>query len=238
METLEGKVIVITGSSTGLGKAVALRLAEDKPRLVLHARSAEKLQKVAEEIQSKDCECSTFACDVTDIEQTRNAADYIQQAYGKIDILINSAGIWHEGRTEDHPKEKVLEMFQVNSAGVIYVTQELLPMMRKQKSGQILNIVSIAGVEPAADWGVYTSTKYAVRGFTESLQVELLGTGIKVMGFYPGGMDTDLFDTSGFPKGKQPWMMKKEDVAEIVAFILKQPGDVVMDHVQVRKFMK
>ncbi len=238
MESLTDKVIVITGASTGLGKELALRLAEEKPNLILHARSAEKLQEVAEEIQTKGCRCSTFACDVTDATQTKHAVDYLTEAYGKVDVLVNNAGVWHEGKTEDHPKEKILEMFQVNSAGVISMTQEILPMMRAQKSGQIFNIVSIAGVEPAAGWGVYTATKYAVRGFTDSLKQELTGTGIKVIGFYPGGMDTDLFDTSGFPKGKQPWMMKKEDVAEIITFILKQPADVVMDHVEVRKFMK
>ncbi len=238
LQDLSDKIILVTGASTGLGKALSLRLAEEKANLVLHARSAEKLQDVVNEIKAKGGTASCFACDVTDMKQTRYAAEYIKDGYGKIDVLINNAGIWYEGATERHPKEKILEMYKVNAIGVIYMTQEILPLMRQQGNGQILNLVSLAGTEPAADWGVYTSTKYAVRGFTESLKLELLGTGIKVMGFYPGGMDTDLFDASGFPKGKAPWMMKKEDVAEIITFMLKQPLDVSMDHVEVRKFMR
>lgn len=238
LQDLKDKVILVTGASTGLGKALALRLAQEKPRLILHSRTSDKVQKVAQEISQSGTLCSCFACDVTDLNQDRNITEYILEAYGKIDILINNAGVWHEGPTENHPPEKVFEMFQVNSAGVIVMTQEVLPVMRKQGNGQILNIVSIAGVEPAANWGVYTSTKYAVRGFTESLKLELAGTGIKVMGFYPGGMNTDLFTASGFPRENEPWMMDKDDVAEVITFILKQPGDVVMDHVEVRKFLR
>lgn len=238
LSDLSNKIILVTGASTGLGKALALRLAEEKANLVLHARSAEKLQDVVNDIKAKGGTVSCFACDVSDIKQTQYAAEYVKEGYGKIDILINNAGIWYEGPTESHPKEKVLEMFKVNAIGVIYMTQEILPLMRVHGDGQIFNIVSLAGTEPAANWGVYTATKYAVRGFTESLKQELSGTGIKVTGFYPGGMDTDLFETSGFPKGKAPWMMKKEDIAEIITFMLKQPPDVSMDHVEVRKFMR
>lgn len=238
MRDLSGKIILVTGASTGLGKALALRLAEEKARLVLHARSAAKLQDVVNEISAKGGTASCFACDITDVGQTRHAAEYITEGYGKIDILINNAGIWYEGPTESHPKEKILEMFQVNAIGVIYMTQEMLPLMRAQQSGQILNLISVAGVEPAANWGVYTATKHAVHGFTESLKLELLGTGIQVLGFYPGGMDTDLFESSGFPKGNAPWMMKKEDVAEIITFMLKQPDDIAMGRVEVRKFMR
>jgi uncharacterized protein len=235
---LNDKVILITGASTGLGKALALRLAREKAKLILNARNADKLQEVAHEITDNGGICSCFACDVTDLTQNKNIVEYVMDAYGQIDILVNQAGIWHEGPTENHPKEKIMEMFKVNCTGVIYMTQEVIPVMKKQHHGQIFNIVSIAGVEPAPDWGVYTATKYAIRGFTDSLKLELAYSGIKVMGFYPGGMNTDLFETSGFPKGIEPWMMDKNDIAEIITFILKQPSDVVMDHVEVRKFSK
>lgn len=237
LQDLTDKVILITGASTGLGKEIAKRLSREKTKLVLNARNAEKLQEAAREISDAGGMCSCFACDVTDMNQTHNVVEYMMEAYGKVDVLLNIAGIWYEGPTENHPKEKIAEMFQVNSVGVIYTVQEVLPVMKKQHYGQIMNIVSIAGVEPAADWGVYTATKYAVRGFTDSLKLEMAGTGIKVSGFYPGGMNTDLFASSGFPKAHVPWMMDKVDIAEIVTFILKQPEDVAMDHVEVRKFM-
>lgn len=238
MLDLTDKVILITGASTGLGKALALRLAKEKTKLVLHARTASKLQEVTTKIKEEGGTCSCFTCDVTDIQQMKHAVTYVEEAYGRIDILVNNAGIWHEGSTELHPKDKILEMLKVNCAGVMFMTQEVLPIMKKQGEGQIFNIVSLAGVEPAANWGIYTATKYAVRGFTDSLKLELAGSGIKVLGFYPGGMNTDLFDASGFPKGNAPWMMNKDDIAEIITFILKQPGDIAMDHVEVRKFMR
>lgn len=238
MIDLADKVILITGASTGLGKALALRLAKEKTKLVLHARTASKLQEVTTKIKEEGGVCSCFTCDVTDIQQMKHAVSYVLEAYGRIDILVNNAGIWHEGSTESHPKDKILEMLKVNCAGVMFMTQEVLPIMKKQNEGQIFNIVSVAGVEPAANWGIYTATKYAVRGFTESLKLELSGSGIKVLGFFPGGMNTDLFDASGFPKGEAPWMMNKDDIAEIITFILKQPADIAIDHVEVRKFMR
>jgi NADP-dependent 3-hydroxy acid dehydrogenase YdfG len=238
LKELNDQVILVTGASTGLGKALALRLSQEKARIILNAHNADKLQAVAGEILQNGGLCSCFAGDVTDITQNQHIVEYVMEAYGKIDILINIAGIWHEGQTESHPKEKIMDMFKVNCVGVIYLTQELLPIMKKQHKGHIFNVVSIAGVEPAANWGIYTATKYAVSGFTESLKLELAGSGIKVSGFYPGGMNTDLFTASGFPRENEPWMMDKNDVAEIITFILKQPDDVAMDHVEVRKFLK
>ena len=85
------------------------------------------------------------------------------------------------------------------------------------------------------DWPVYFATKHALRGLTDSLRAYLQGSGIKIIGFFPGGMDTKIFDTAGFPKGETDWMMKKEDVARIVRFILAQPDDVIMDHIEVKK---
>jgi len=235
---LKDQVILITGASSGLGKALALRLAKEGVKLALLARSKKRLAQVKKKIKPLGCFCEYFVCDVVDKTQVDKVIKGVVKKFGSVDVLINNAGIWYEGPTEKHPPQKIKELFAVNSIGPIFLIQAVLPIMKKKKTGQILNIVSTAGVEPSGQWGVYTATKYAVRGFTDSLKLELQGMGIKVMGFYLGGMDTELFTKAGFPKKDEPWMLKKEDVAEIIAFILKRPGDVVMNHVEVRKMMK
>ena len=108
--------------------------------------------------------------------------------------------------------------------------------MMARNFGQIFNTISIAGVEPSDMWGIYSASKYAVRGFTESLRKRLLKTKIKVMGFYPESMNTNIFKAAGFNfSNDEPWMMKVEDVSKIILFMLQQPSDINLDHVQVRK---
>src|SRR4030067_1061578 len=166
----QNKVAVITGASRGLGKEIAILLAEQKAKLALVSRS-----------------------------------------------------------------EKVKELFDVITLGTIYVTTSVLPILKKQAEGQILNVVSVAGIEtPGAEMGPYspyTAAKYAVTGFTKSLEEELKGTKIKVMGIYPGGMNTPLFKKAGFDYTEnENWMMDKKDVAKIILFMLSQPKDVIIDH--------
>jgi 3-oxoacyl-[acyl-carrier protein] reductase len=189
-------------------------------------------------VAAQQVEAEYYVTDIFDEDVDEQVVAKVKDRFGRVDVLINNAGIWHEGPTVEHPRERIARLFAVNTIGLIYVTQAVIPVMKSQRAGQIFNVVSVAGVEPSAEWGVYTATKYAVRGFTESLKQELQPDGIKVMGFYPGGMDTTLFENAGFDKGLgQPWMMKREEVADIIVFMLNQPDDIVMDHVEVRKFM-
>jgi short-subunit dehydrogenase len=152
--------------------------------------------------------------------------------------LVNNAGVWFEGPTDEHPDEKIREVFEVNIMGMVYCTKAVLPVMKKRNEGQILNIMSSAALHPDGGWGVYTASKYAGKGYTESLREELKGTGIKVMAFYPGGMDTNLFYDAGFHKKSEPWMMKLDDVTEVLKFMLTRPGDVCVESLSLRKFSK
>src|SRR3989344_2831091 len=234
----QNKVAVITGASRGLGKEIAILLAEQKAKLALVSRSENELNKVKEEIGPN---AEYFVCDISNSKAVEKTIVEIHQKFGKIDILINNAGIWFEGLAEKHPPEKVKELFDVITLGTIYVTTSVLPILKKQAEGQILNVVSGAGIEtPGAEMGPYspyTAAKYAVTGFTKSLEEELKGTKIKVMGIYPGGMNTPLFKKAGFDYTEnENWMMDKKDVAKIILFMLSQPKDVIIDHLVVRKF--
>jgi NADP-dependent 3-hydroxy acid dehydrogenase YdfG len=232
---LSDKVVVITGASSGLGKALSLRLSREKPKLVLLSRSADKLQDVSAQLKSQGINSSCFSCNITDYDQVRHAVDYIMEAYGVIDVLINNAGILYEATTENYPINTILEMFDVNAIGAICMTQAVLPHMKAKNSGQILNVISTAGVKPSATSGIYNATKYAVEGFTESLKLELAGTNIKVMGFYPGGMEANLFTTQNLADDTGPFKVEKDAVADVIAYMLAAPDAIIMDHVEVRK---
>lgn len=235
---LKDRVIVITGASQGLGESLAYKLASEKAMVVLVARTEKLLKKVKSKIKKENGKAGYFVCDVSNDKLVEEAVNGVIKKFGKIDILVNNAGVWYEGSTIKHSPSKVRELFLTNSVGPIYMARAVLPFMKERKSGQIFNVISSAGVGPSAGWGVYTATKFALRGLTDSLKLELEGTGIKVMGFYPGGMNTKLFDNAGFGRINKPWMMKKEDVVKIIVFMLEQPDDLVMDHVEVNKFFK
>jgi uncharacterized protein len=233
---LVDKVVVITGASSGLGKALALRLCTEKPKIVLLSRSADKLQDVVEKLKSDGCEVSSFSCNITDWEQIQHTVEYIIEAYGRIDVLVNNAGILYEEAIEDYSVNTILELFDVNSIGAICMTQSVLPHMKKARNGQIVNVISTAGVSPKSKSSVYNSTKYALEGFNESLKLELTGTGIRVMGFYPGGMEPNLFTTSSLGPSKDEMTIERDNIADIIVYTLKQPENICIDHVEVRRF--
>ncbi len=237
---LENKVIVITGASKGLGRELALQLAKEKTKLALVARSESDLTDLKKLVEKEGSKCEYFLCDVSKDKEVFSTVHKIMEKFGTIDILINNAGIWFEGKLEEHTPEKVRELFDTIALGTIYFSMAILPHMRKQKDGIIFNLVSVGGIEAPGEYGPYTpytSAKYAVTGFSKALEDELKGTGVKVLGFYPAGMNTELFRSAGFNyKDNENWMMDKKDIAEIIVFILKRPRDISMDHVVVRKF--
>lgn len=231
---ITNKVVVITGASKGLGRELAIQLARENVKLALIARSEKELKELKTE------NTDYYLCDVTDERQVLDTFKRIHDKYDHIDILVNNAGIWHEGKLEDHTSEVTQKLFDVIVLGTISCTKAVLPYMKAQKSGQILNVISVGGLETPGSYGpysVYTAAKFAVTGFTKSMVEELKESGIKVMGFYPGGMNTELFRSAGLDySDNEDWMMDKKDIAEIIMFILKRPADVLMDQVVIHKF--
>jgi short-subunit dehydrogenase len=232
------QAVLITGASDGLGRAMAIDLAEKGCNLVIIGRNKEKLLNVKEQIKKFNVICLEFVCDVSDPDAVKKTVDNAVSQLEHIDILINNAGIWAAGPVETYDVKKINQLFATNTLGTIYMTQAVIPYMKKQNRGQILNVMSIAGVECKDAYGIiYTATKHALSGFTDTLKEELSGTGIKVMGFYPGGMATNILKAAGIEMpNSEDLSMKTEDVAKIISFVLSLPKDVVMDHFEVRKF--
>ncbi len=238
---LKDKVIVITGASQGLGRSLALKLAEAGARLALVARTEMLLTEVRDECRSFGTEAEFFLCDIRDAEDIHKTVIAIKERFSNIDILINNAGIWTDNELEEEKPELRKEAFAVNTLGSINFAYEVLPIMQARNYGHILNVISAVAAQdiPAGDsseWRVYGASKWAMVGFSKDLANSLRDTKIKVTQFLPGGFDSNIFENAKMPDAhNQPWMMKIEDVADVAIFALSRPEDVYMEKIIVTK---
>ena len=186
---LKDKVIVITGSSKGLGKALALAFLNEKAKVVINDISKKELQKTSKEIGVIGC-----LGDVTKEKDMKKLADFAMKKFGSIDIWINNAGIGagHLPIEEIDPKQ-AHQVMDVNFFGTFYGSRSAMKYMKRQKSGIILNIISARAIVPSPLSAVYSSSKWAVRGFTELLRTALQPDHISVLAVYPSGMKTKFF---------------------------------------------
>lgn len=221
---LNKKSALITGGSEGLGFAIAEKLLEKGMNVAICGRDQEKLIKAKKSLSSS--QLTTLPCDVSNYPAVAKMVNEI----GGVDILINNAGIWAEGRLEEHSPEIISQILSVNLLGTIFVTRAVLPLMKERNQGFILNISSTSGIRAKPNHSVYVASKYGVSGFTESLMNELQGTDIKVACLYPGGMNTKLFAKAGSVKDVSQWMDPKK-VAETIVFMLESDETMVLSQV-------
>ncbi len=212
------KVIVITGGSEGLGLETAKLLSQENTAIIL-GRNEDTLKKVG---------LDYFVCDVTNPEQAEEVMAKIYTKYGKIDCLINNAGTWIVGKLEDNSFDKISEVIDINVKGVINMTKIVVPYMKKQGNGLIINVDSTAGVNWKTDYSVYTCSKWAITGFTKAMQSELLPQGIRMEGFYPGTIQTGLFAKNGLPDKDLTNALKVSTAAKAIQFMVDQDDDVVI----------
>lgn len=208
---LKGKVVLITGASSGIGALTASMLAREGAIPVLTGRKLEKLKKVAESISPS---VLYFRMDVENPEQISAVIEKVLAAYGKIDILLNNAGYGKFVAFKDMPIDDFAAMMDTNYMGIVRCTKAVLPQMQRQGSGHIINIASMAGKIGSAKSVSYTATKHAVLGFTNALRMELAPEGIKVSAVNPGPINTEFFaiaDPSGSYVKNVGWFMMKPD---------------------------
>ena len=189
----EGQVVVVTGASSGIGRAAALAFAREGAKTVLLSRSREKLDAVAEEIRALGQEAFVAPADVASKEEVDAAIAEVLAQYGRIDVLFNNAGKSEVGPT-DAPGfvDGVREMFDIDYLGMVRVTQAVVPGMRRQGSGQILNMSSVMGRKAFANFGGYASVMHAIIGYSDALRQELRGAGIDVSVILPSLTQTPL----------------------------------------------
>ena len=221
------KNIVITGGSDGLGKTLATYLAGDNNIIIL-ATNEQRLKEVADQNN-----CSYKVCDVRDYATVETTFKEIINDCGKIDVLINNAGLWIQEELDSNDADRIQSVVDVNLLGVINCFKSVIPYMKQNRDGLIININSQAGINHKAERVVYNATKWGVTGFSKSLQDEVAKYGIRVTNVMPGMMKTDMFKKLNIEKNMANGVDTKE-VARLIKFIIDTPADVMIPEVGIK----
>jgi NADP-dependent 3-hydroxy acid dehydrogenase YdfG len=238
---LSGQVVAITGASSGIGEAAALACARAGAAVALAARRTDRIEDLAERIAGDGGRALAVTADVGEEDQ---AGGFVQRAHaelGRLDVLVNNAGVMLLGPIENAPTEEWRRMIHVNLFGVLYCTHAALPLMRRQGSGHIVNVSSVAGRVARLGSGVYNLTKWGVGAFSESLRQEGVAMGVRVTLIEPGAVATEL---PGHNREEVLEQMAKrfagvtplaaDDIAEAVLYAIGQPPNVSINEVLVR----
>lgn len=226
---LKDKIIVITGGSQGFGKSLAKSFKNESANIIISSNEKENLELTAKELST-----DSFTADVTSIEDIKKLSEYVIQKYGKIDIWVNNAGIQiAPSLAEEVNIEKLHHLFDVNFFGYFYGCQIALAQMKKQNSGVIMNINSTAGLDGKPMISAYSSSKFAIKGLTESIRKEVEDLNIQVYGIFPGGMQTDIYKEK-YPEDIKEYMEVNTVVEKVITnlksdnpeidFIIKRPS--------------
>lgn len=229
--SLQGQVAIITGASQGIGQAIAHHLAPLGIHLVLCARNVEKLTQLSHDLALAHPNVQTLpmACDVRDVEQVQRVIETTQKTFGKIDVLINNAGVAAKlGLIQEMSLADIDRTIDTNLKGAIYFMHGVLPIMVQQAGGIIININSVAGKTAYPYWSVYDASKFGLYAITEAVAEEQRSNNIKVIGIYPGAVDTAIWQGlhTDDAAPKREGMLDPEHVAEAVTYILNQPEKV------------
>jgi NADP-dependent 3-hydroxy acid dehydrogenase YdfG len=238
MTDIAGKIIVITGASSGMGEAAARHLASLGAKVVLGARRMERLDILVKEIQHDGGEALAIATDVTDRAQVAHLVDTAVQAFGRVDVLINNAGIMPLSALESLKVDEWESMIDVNIKGVLYGIAAALPHMKAQKSGHVITTASVAGhlIFPAS--AVYSGTKFAVRAICEGFRQEMKPYNIRTTVLSPGAVKTELLDhisDEAVQRANRDFVgsmgISPQAFASMAAFVIAQPDDVDVNEI-------
>ena len=240
MSNITGKVVVITGASSGIGEATALLLAEHGAKVVLGARRADRLEALATRITNMGGEVAYASTDVRRRDDLTNLVKLACERYGKLDVLVNNAGVMPISPLDDLHVEEWEEMIDVNIKGVLYGIAAALPVFRKQGSGHFVNLASTAAYLVVPTMSVYAGTKVAVRAISEGLRQEA-GDKLRVTIISPGMTRTNFAETMTNPEVKarleerrDKTSMPPDAIARAIVFAIEQPANVDVSEVVVR----
>jgi NADP-dependent 3-hydroxy acid dehydrogenase YdfG len=236
---IESKVVLITGGSTGIGAEVARTLAAKGAKVAIAARREDKLDAVRAEIAAQGGDIRAYVMDVTDKHQVKAVVDAVVHDFGRLDVIINNAGIMPIRPMSEVNTDEWDAMIDVNIKGTLYGIAAALPLFLAQQSGHIINLSSVAGIRVFAPGGtVYSGTKFAVSAISEGLRMEV-GSAVRVTSIEPGAVESDLkLGTTGTARdtvhGFYEQAIPASSVARAIAFAIEQPDDVDINAIVIR----
>ncbi len=223
------KVVFITGGSEGLGYEIAKFLTKIKKYQIVICSNDEKSLKRAK----KNLKVDGFLCDVSNFEEVGKTIKNILNSYKALDVLINNAGLWLAGELFENDPLKIKKLIEVNLLGPIWCCYWVIPFMKKNKSGTIINIVSQTGLYASEKRSIYGASKFGLRGLTQFLEKDLKKDNIRVIGIYPGLLKTKLFEKNGFERDLTN-ALEPIKVAELIGYILETDERVVFPEIGVK----
>jgi len=239
---LEGKVAVVTGASSGIGEATALALVAEGAKVAVAARRGDRLKELVKRISESGGQAIPIIADVADETQARDIVLKAKDEYGRVDILVNNAGVMLLGSIDGANTEDWRRMVNTNLLGLMYATHAVLPILKAQGGGHIVNISSVAGRTARAGSGVYNATKWGVGAFSESLRQELYKDKIRVTIIEPGAVATELSNHITDTEAKErieEWVksmtpLESEDIAVAIVYAVSQPPHVNVNEILIR----
>ena len=239
MSEIKNKVVIITGASSGLGEATARRLAQKGAKLMLAARREERLQELVAEISKNGGTAKYQVVDVTERSQVEALAQSTKQAFDRIDVLINNAGLMPLSPLAANKVDEWEQMVDVNIKGVLYGISAVMPVMLEQESGHIINLSSVAGHKVFAGGTVYCATKFAVKAISEGIRMESDGK-IRSTNISPGAVATELTNTISHEEtatmAEQLYDMAidADAIARAITYAIEQPQEVDVNEMIIR----
>jgi NAD(P)-dependent dehydrogenase (short-subunit alcohol dehydrogenase family) len=230
---LEGKAAVVTGSTKGIGRAIAEALAREGANVCVSARSDDEVERTVAELNEIDRGRVTGAvCDVRDYDEVRALFEHAVSEFGGLDVLVNNAGVGHFGRVEEMSPETFRAVLETNLFGVFYCCREAIPLMKRRGGGYVINVSSLAGANPHPEMAAYNASKFALNGFSEALMQEVRHDQIKVSYVMPGSVNTSFGGDT--PDESKSWQLQPADVARVVLDLLGHDERSLPSRVELR----
>ncbi len=225
MRNLIDKIVVVTGAASGIGRGLAVNMAKEGCSLALADVDQKGLNETLKLIDSENIQAKMYMVDVSDRDRVYRFADEVAEDFGKVDIVINNAGVTLRDTLEDVTYEDLDWLLRINLYGIIYGSKAFLPYLKKQPLANLVNVSSVNAMFTSPTNGPYCTSKFAVRGFTLTLAQELKGTTVKVSCVYPGGIKTNLVRNARFHKGTRKEKSKDDAVALFDKFMVWTSAD-------------
>ncbi len=234
MKSLQDHIALVTGANRGIGRTVALALAEEGAHIIAAARDVEALNTVVSEIEQAGGKATAIPFDLADESTIDGLVEQVKTHFGRLDSLVNNAGLTHSALMEETTTADFDRIMAVNTRGPYLLTRECLGLLQKSPQATIVNIASVVGVKGYPMQSAYTASKHALRGWSIALAEELRETAVRVHVLCPGGVDTEMVSRVR-PDIPKESLIKPEEIAELVTYCITHKGNAVVDEFRIRR---